>query len=157
MRHARPEPTSARPSLRRRAAVVSLAAGLALTAAVGTASAKEVTSGGTPATPAGACNPVSSLSYKGDATTSDTGVGTVRVSYGVKSCDGAAVTARLAVVLSANLSVSAYDDAVPLSGKVTAVVTRNTSYIAKVDVFDAASGALVGSRQIYVAAVYKGV
>ena len=79
------------------------------------------------------------------------------MSYGVKSCDGAAVTARLAVFLSANPSVSAYDDAVPLSGKVTAVVTRNTSYTAKVDVFDAASGALVGSRQIYVAAVYKGV
>ena len=33
----------------------------------------------------------------------------------------------------------------------------NTSYIAKFTVRDAATGAVVGTDQIYVAAVYKGV
>lgn len=158
MRHARPEAPSTRPSHRRRAGVVALAAGLALVAAVGTASAKEVGSGGTPTPTTTTCNPVSGLGYKGDATTSDTALATVQISYKVKSCDGAAVTADLLVFQSANPANVALDAAsIPLSGKVTAVVKANTSYIAKFTVRDAATGAVVGTNQIFVAAVYKGV
>ncbi|MGE0819749.1 MAG: hypothetical protein AB7O74_13915 [Candidatus Nanopelagicales bacterium] len=158
MRHARPEAPSTRPSLRRRAGVVGLAAGLVLAAAVGTASAKEVGSGGTPTPTTTTCNPVSGLGYKGDATTSDTALATVQVSYKVKSCDGSAVTADLLVFQTAapdNVALDAVG--IPLSGKLTAVVRANTSYIARFTVRDAATGAVVGTNQIFVAAVYKGV
>jgi len=158
LRHARPEAPSARPSLRRRAGVVGLAAGLVLAAAVGTASAKEVGSGGTPTPTTTTCSPVTSLGYKGDATTSDTALATVQVSYKVKSCDGSPVTADLLIFQTASPSSLALDAVgVPLSGKLTAVVRANTSYIARVTVHDAATGAAVGSSQIFVAAVYKGV
>ena len=157
MRHARPE-TSSAPTLRRRAAVVTATAGLVLATAVGTASAKEVTSGGTPVPTT--CNPVSSLSYKGDATTSDTGAASIQVSYGVKPCvNGQVVTVDTQLYLNATHATVYYDDsAAPLSGRFTVFgVTANTSYIAKVTVYDAATGAVLGSKQIFAAAVYKGV
>jgi hypothetical protein len=158
LRHAHPE-TSSVPTLRRRAAVITAAAGLVLASAVGTASAKEVTSGGTPV-PTGPCNPVSSLTYKGDATTSDTGAASIQISYGVKPCDKSqVVTVDTQLFRNGNPAEVHYDDtAAPLSGRFTVFgVTANTSYIAKVTVYDAATGAVLGSKQIFAAAVYKGV
>jgi hypothetical protein len=137
-----------------------VAAGLALATAVGTASAKEVTSGGTPVPTTTTCNPVTSLSYKGDATTSDTGAASIQVSYGVKPCDKAqVVTVDTQLFRNGSPAEVHYDDTdAPLSGRFTVFgVTANTSYIAKVTVYDAATGAVLGSKQIFAAAVYKGV
>jgi len=155
VRHARP--TTPRPR-RHRAAVVALTAGLLVATAAGTASAKEIGSGGTP-TPT-TCNPVSSLSYKGDATTSDTGAASIAVSYSVKPCiQNQSVTVDTRLYLNADPSQVSYDNpAAPLSGKFTVFgITANTSYIVKVSVYDAATGELAGSKSIFAAAVYKGV
>lgn len=146
-------PTTAR----RRAAAALLGAAVLVGGFAGTASAKEIGSGGGTTTTT-ACSPVTSLSYKGDATTSDTGAATVQVSYGVKSCTKAPVTASLTIFQSAVPSNVVYADPnAPLSGKVTVGVIANTSYQARVDVFDAATGTKVGSQTIFVAAVRKGV
>ena len=125
---------------------------------VGSAGAKEIDSGSGAGTGTVACNPVASLKYKGDATTSDTAAATVSVSYSVKSCDGSPVTADVAMWQSTIPGTLVYDaPGSPLSGKFTVGVTRNTSYQVKVTVRSAATGAVVGSQTIYAAAVYKGV
>jgi hypothetical protein len=145
----------------RRALVGAAAAGLLLGSAQGVAHAKELGSGGT-TTGGGTtvCNPVSAMGYRGDATTSDTGAATVQVDYVVKPCvKGQAVVVDTRVYLAADPAAVYYDNpAAPLSGKFTVGgITANTSYIAKVTVTDAATGAIAGTKLIYVAAVYKGV
>jgi hypothetical protein len=124
---------------------------------VGSAGAKEIGSGGGTVTST-ACNPVTSLKYKGDATTSDTALATVAVSYSVKSCGGSAVTADVTMWQSTTPGTLVYDaPGSPHSGKFTVAVKANTSYQVKVTVRSAASGDVVGSQTIFAAAVYKGV
>ena len=149
-------PTAPRP-LRRIAATV-LGATLLVGAWSGVAGAKEVGSGGGTVTTT-ACAPVSALTYKGDARTAETGLASIKVNYSVKSCTSAPVTVEVALYLSAAPNTVAYlDTAAPLSGKITVLgVTSNTSYTAKVTVRDAATGAVVGTKSIFAAAVYKGV
>lgn len=149
--------TSPAPRRARRGLAVALGVVVLLGAFAGTASAKEIGSGGGTVTTT-ACNPVSSLSYKGDATTSDTGAATVKVTYGVKSCTKAAVTASVTMFQSAVPSNVVYADAnAALSGKFTVGVKANTSYQVRIDVYDAGTGTLVGTKTIFAAAVYKGV
>lgn len=152
-------PLTTRGRWARRAFTAAAVSGLVLGAAAGAAQAKEVGSGGTPAPAPSACNPVASIGYKGDATTSDTGAATVQVDYVVKPCvKGQVVTVDAQVYLTADPASVAYDDpAAPQSGRFTAGVTANKSYIAKITVTDAATGLVAGTKQIYVAAVYKGV
>ena len=152
-------PTTPRPArtARRRAAAMVLGATVLVGAFAGTAGAKEIGSGGGTVTTT-TCNPVTSLSYKGDATTSDTGVATVQVNYGVKSCTKAPVTASVLMFQSTDpANVLWNDPAAPLSGKFTVGVTARVSYQVRVTVYDAATGAQVGSRTIFAAAVPKGV
>lgn len=141
-----------------RLGAAALGATLLVGAFAGTASAKEVGSGGT-GTVTTTCNPVTSLSYKGDATTGETGQASITVSYGVKPCDKLPVVVEARLYLTANPAVVPYLDAnAPLSGKVTVFgVTANTSYTAKITVRDAATGTVVGSSQIFAAAKYKPV
>jgi hypothetical protein len=147
--------TTPAPARRRRVAAALLGATVLIGAFAGTASAKEIGSGGGTTTST-ACSPVTSLSYKGDTTTSDSAAATVKVSYGAKSCTKAPVTASLTIFQSAVPSNVIYADPnAPLNGKITVGVLANTSYQARVDVFDAATGTKVGSQTIYVAAVRK--
>lgn len=149
----------ARTRARRRSTGALIAAGVLSLGLAGVASAKEITSGGGGGTATTACNPVSSLTYKGDATTSDTGFATIQIDWSAKSCTSAAVTAEVTMFESANPANVVYSDPnAPLSGRVTVGgVLRNHSYQARVDVFDAATHTLQGSKTIFVAAVYKGV
>jgi hypothetical protein len=154
-------PLTTRSRWTRRALAASAGIGIVASMATGVASAKETGSGGATGTPATTtCNPVSSLSYKGDTSTSDTGAASIQVDYGVKPCvKGQAITIDTQVYLSANPSLVYYDNpAAPASGRFTVFgITANTSYIVKVTVSDATTGAVVGTRSIYAAAVYKGV
>ena len=152
-------PTSPAPRLRRRLAVVALGAGLLVGAVSGTASAKAIAGTGTTG-PGATCNPVTSLSYKGDARAGETGVTTITVAYGVKACtNGQAVTADAKVFLSADPTVVPYQASnIALSGKfVVSGVKVNTSYQATITVRDASTGALVGTQTIFVAAKTKPV
>lgn len=141
--------------------VLTAAAGTCLLAGLsaGIASAKEVGSGGT-TTPPAACNPVSAITYKGDATTSDTATATIQISYGVRPClKGQTLTVTAHVYLNADPSQVVYDDpAAALNGKFTVGGVRaNTSYIAQITAIDAATGEVAGTQKAFVAAVYKGV
>lgn len=152
-----PTPRATRSLGRRRAAAMLVGATVLVGAFAGTASAKEVGSGGGTVTTT-TCNPVNSLSYRGDATTSDTAVATIQVDYGVRSCTKAPVTASVTMFPSATPANVIYrDPAAPLSGRFTVGVTARVSYQVRVDVYDAATGSLVGTRTIFAAAVPKGV
>lgn len=156
MQH-RPTPRPTSRTLRRLATVV-LTSGLVLASAAGMASAKEIGSGGGGGGGGGTCNPVTRLGYKGDATTSDTAVGSIAIDYAVKPCTkGQVVTVDVKLYENANPAAVAYDNPdSPLSGKPTVFgVKVNTSYIAKVTVYDAGTGAVAGSSQIFAAAVRK--
>ena len=147
-------------NLVRRGAVVALTAGLLVAGAAGTASAKEIGSGTGAGITTTACDPVTSLTYKGDARAGETGLATIMVSYNVKPCDKSqAVTVDARLYLTADPSAVAYDDSnAPLSGKFTVFgVKANTSYIAKITLTDSVSGAVVATKSIYAAAKYKGV
>lgn len=137
-----------------------LSAGLLLGSVASTAQAKEIGSGGTGGTTGTVCNPVNSLSYKGDFRAGETGLSSIMVTYDVRPCDKTRpVLVDTSLYLTADPASVAYDDPnAPLSGKFTVFgVLGNTSYIAKVTVTDAATGAVLGSKQIYAAAVSKGV
>lgn len=142
-----------------RLAAAALGAGILVGTFAGAASAKEIGSGGaTGGTTTTTCNPVTSLGYKGDATTSDTGFATITVNYGVKPCvKGQTVVVDTKVYESANPSVVVYDNpAAPLSGKFTVGgVKVSFSYKVTVTVTDANTGAVVGSQTIFAAAVRK--
>lgn len=152
-------PTTSR--VLRRLAAVALTAGVLVGSASGVASAKEIGSGGGGGGGGGStttCNPVTSLGYKGDATTSDTALGSITINYGVKPCtSGQAVVVDVKLYETANPSVVLYDDpAAPASGKVAIFGVRvNYSYTAKVTVYDASTGAVAGSSTIFAAAVRK--
>lgn len=155
-------PTTPRAARRRIGRVAGVVLGAALVAGTlaGPAGAKEIGSGGGGGGGGGTttCNPVSSLGYKGDATTSDTAFATIQVDYSVKPCvKDQVVTVRTVVAESANPAVVVWDDPnAPLSGKFTVGGVRvNLSYTATVSVYDAVTGAPVGQRSIFVAAVRK--
>ncbi len=141
-------------------AVALVGAGVMLGSVAGSASAKELASGGGTGAAVTTCDPVTSLTYKGDARAGETGLASIAVSYGVKPCNkNQAVTVDAKLYLSADPAAVAYDDpAAALSGKFAVYgVKANTSYIAKITVTDVATGVVVGSKSIYAAAIYKGV
>lgn len=158
---------SGRSSLLRTAALVCVAGGLVVGSLAGVASAKGGVGGGGGAAGGGGggggtsatCDPVSSLTYKGDATTGDTNLSTVQVSYSVKPCsNGQTVTVDTQVALLADQTQKVYEQTgAALSGRFTTVVVANTSYLATVTVHDADTGDLVGSSTIFVAALRKRV
>lgn len=147
-------------NLARRSGAVALTAGLLVAGAAGTVSAKEIGSGSGTGITTTACDPIASLTYKGDARAGETGIATIMVTYDVKPCNKAqSVTVDARLYLTADPSAVAYDDPdAPLSGKFTAFgVKTNTSYLAKITLTDSATGAVVATKSIYAAAVRKGV
>lgn len=152
--------SSRRSTLARGAALLAVAGTLVVGSLAGVASAKggvETVGGGT--TTAATCNPVTSLTYKGDATTGETGLATVQVSYGVKPCtNGQSVTVDTRVALTADPTQVVYEQTgAALSGRFTTVVVAATSYTATVTVHDAATGDVIGTSSIFVAARFKRV
>lgn len=146
----------------RRTTTVAITAGLIVVGAAGMASAKEAASGGAAGGggTTAACNPVTSLTAKGDPRVGETGLASIAVSYGVKPCsNGQSVVVDAQVYRLADPSDVVYDNPnAPLNGKFTAFgIAIRTSYIVKITVTDAASGAVVGSLSTYSAAVPKGV
>lgn len=125
----------------------------------GFSSAKEITSGGNPTTGGTVvCSNVKSLSYKGDARVGETGLASIDINYSVSPCDKTRPV-RVEVILVQNVT-----DATPLyqndnalmSDKITVFgVLVGKSYLAKVNVYDANSGAFIEARQIFAAAVRK--
>jgi hypothetical protein len=137
-----------------------LVAGLMTVALAGTASAKEITSGGGTGGTTTTCSPVSSLTTRGDARVGETGLASIDINWGVKPCDSKqAVTVDVTMYESANPAAVAYSNpAAPLSGRVTVFgIKIRTSYTVKVTVRDAATGALVGTGTAFAGATPKGV
>ena len=158
MHHARPTPTRPNTGRARRLGLAAALALILLGSVSTVAGAKEVGSG-SGATTTTVCNPVSSLSYRGDARVGETGLASIDVDYVVKSCTKAAVTASVTVRELLVPSNVVWDQAnAPLSGRFTVFgVKVRTSYLVRVDVLDAATGTLVGTRSITAAAIPKGV
>ncbi len=120
------------------------------------ASAKEVASGGTPVSTT--CNPVSSISYKGDARVGELGFASIDMKYSVKPCDSNAVTVKVELIESSNGTVVYSNSAAPLSSTITVNgVKVNTSYTIVVSVYDASTGNLVGTSKAFAAAKTKPV
>jgi hypothetical protein len=140
------------------AAVTAMAAVLFAMSAIGLTSAKEITSGGGAGVGTTVCNPVKSLSYKGDARVGELGFASIDINYSVSPCDKT-VPVRVVVSLTQNVAGAEpvyLDENAPLSGKFTVNgVLVGKSYIAKVQVYNAQSGELLKSSQIFAAAVRK--
>lgn len=158
-------PRAARPaSARRRLAGFVVGAAVLAVGTLGTAAtagAKEIGSGGggggggTPTV----CNPVSSLSVRADATTSDTSVGSIQASYSVKPCtNGQVLTVDTHVNQYDDPSVVVYDDpAAVLSGKFAVFGIRSrVLYTVSVTAYDAATGVQAGRLATVVAAIPNG-
>lgn len=137
------------------------ALGAALVGALPAAAfAKEIGSGGgTGGGGTTVCSPISSLTVRADAKTSDVRVGTVQVSYGVKPCtNGQSLTVRTTVAEYLNPAVVVYDNpAAPLDGRFTVGINIRVTYVITVAAYDAVTGALAGSQKAYAAAVPKPV
>lgn len=144
--------------LRTHLALVCGLAAVSVGALTGAAAAKDIAPTGT-VTASTACSPVRSLGYKGDATTSDTGLATIAVDYSVKPCTAEAVVVETTVFETANPSVVMYlDPAAPLASRFTVTAVKvNFSYSARVTVRSASTGTVLGSAQIFVAANRKSV
>lgn len=149
-----------KPARARRMFAVVLGSAVLAAAVPAAAFAKEIGSGagGGVVTPA-ACNPVTSLTAKGDATTGETGLATISVSYNVKPCtNGQSVIVDTKVYETAAPAAVSYDNpAAALSGKFVAVARVRVSYTVKVTVFDAVTGIQVGTLSVFAAAVPKPV
>ncbi len=113
-----------------------------------------------PTVPGAVCSPIKSLSVKADAKVGETGLASVFVSYGVKSCTASqAITTNVTVAEYLNPSAVIYDwqDA-PATGKFTAFGVRvRVTYKVTVTVIDTATGAIAGAQSAFVAAVPKPV
>ncbi|MEY2665813.1 MAG: hypothetical protein RLZZ480_918 [Candidatus Parcubacteria bacterium] len=121
--------------------------------------AKEITSGGGGGGVTTTCNPVSSLTYKGDARVGETGLAGIKVSYTVKPCiKNQAVRVGVEVYESAT-GLRIYEDTDALLSNTFDVfgVKVRTSYTVKVTVYDRLTGEVVGTRSIFAAAIPKGV
>ena len=120
--------------------------------------AKEITSGGGGGTTT-TCNPVSSLTYKGDARVGETGLAGIKVSYTVKPCLKDQVVRVGVEVYESATGVRIYEDTDALLSNTFDVfgVKVRTSYTVKVTVYDQLTGGVVGTRSIFAAAIPKGV
>lgn len=153
--------TPTRSNRRRVAAFLSAgAAALALTA--GVAGAAEIGTGGGGGGGGGGtavCNPVTSLTAKGDPKVGELGFAAADVTYAVKPCDADPVIVHVTVAEWADATQVVYDnpDAV-LNGKfrVNGIKIR-TTYKVSVEVTDAITGVREGLGTTFVAAVPKGV
>jgi len=121
--------------------------------------AKEITSGGGGVGGTTTCNPVSSLTAKGDPRVGETGLSSIDVSYSVKPCINGQMVRVQTDVYESLTGASAYlNTDSPLNGKFTVFgIKVRTSYTVRVTVTDTATNAVVGTQTIFAAAIPKGV
>ena len=152
--------TTFRAGFARRVVSIALLGTAIAAAAPAVVYAKEAGSGGGVGGGATACSPISSLSVRSDATTSDTGTGSIQVSYGVKACtNGQSLSVSTNVAEYLSPSTVVYDNpAAPLNGKFTVVGVRTrVTYVVTITAYDQRTGAVAGSQKAYTAAIPKGV
>jgi hypothetical protein len=146
----------AKVGLRITSVIIALFIAAMMVITTGTTNAKELASGA-PA-PKPACSDVKSLSYKGDARVGELGFASIDINYSVSPCDKS-MPVRVEVTLTQNIAgaVPVYIDSdAPLASKFTVNgILVNKSYIAKVTVYNASTGELVSSSQIFAAANRK--
>ena len=135
--------------------MMAVAMGL-LVGVAGVATAKEIGSGGGTVTST-ACNPVNSVTAKGDARVGETGLATVQFGWSVSPCDkGQAVTVVATVSDSLSKQVYYADIDAGLGGKVVVVVPSRRGYACTVAVYDATTGVLLGTQTAYASTTPKG-
>ena len=104
------------------------------------------------------CNPVTGLTVKTDATTSDTGIGSLQAVYSVKPCvNGQALTVTTKVSEYYSPSVVVYEDAGATGGGKFTVfgIRTRVLYTVTVTAYDAATGAQAGTLSTTAVAVPK--
>jgi hypothetical protein len=119
--------------------------------------AKETASGGTVVPVAPACSPVSSLSGRGDARVSETGLASVLVNWAVRPCDRNQSVRVSYTVLNYTTRAMVYTDSnAALNGRVEVLLPSRQLYQGIVTVFDATTGAVLGTQSVVVSTIPKG-
>jgi len=141
-------------------AMMALVAVMTSMTMMGGTHAEELATGAPAPKPVVVCSDVKSLTYKGDARVGELGFGQILVNYSVSPCD-TTTPVRVEVSLTQNIADATpvyLDENAALSGKFTVNgVLVNTSYIAKVTVYNAATNEIISSSQIFAAARTKPV
>ena len=136
--------------------LMGMAAVLVMGAAQG-GFAKEVTSGGTGVVGAGtACSPIAGITAKGDARVGETGIASVQFGWSVSPCQkDQAVVVVASITDWQNRQVMYTDIDAGLKSKLVVAVPARRSYACTITVFDAATGAVLGTSTVYASTVPK--
>ena len=103
------------------------------------------------------CQPVTSLTVKGDGKVGETGLGSVQMGWGVKPCDASqAVTVTITIANYTTKAVVYTDSNAVQNGKITVAVASRQLYLCTVTVVDAATGAVIQTRSTTVSTTPKG-
>ncbi len=103
------------------------------------------------------CQPITSLTVKGDGKVGETGLGSVQMGWGVKPCDASqAVNVTVTIANYTTKAVVYTDGAAPLNGKITVAVPSRQLYLCTVTVVDVATGAVIQTRSTTVSTTPKG-
>ncbi len=103
------------------------------------------------------CQPVTSLTAKGDPKLGETGLASVQLGWGVKPCTAGQSVRVLVTVTDWSTKEVVYSDAnAPLNGKITTFVAVRKTYQCTVTVIAVTTGAVEGTRTVYASTVPKG-
>ncbi len=103
------------------------------------------------------CQPVTSLTAKGDSKIGETGLASVQLGWAVKPCTaGQAVRVVTTITKWSTKEVVYSDENAPLNSKITAFVAVRNTYQCTVTVIDVATGAVEGTSTVYASTVPKG-
>ena len=118
---------------------------------------KELGSGGIGGGVTAGCQPVTSLTAKGDAKIGETGLASVQVGWGVKPCTaGQAVRVVVTITNWTTKEVVYSDTNAALNNKITAFVAARYSYQCTVTVIDTATGGVEGASTVFASTIPKG-
>ncbi len=106
---------------------------------------------------AAVCQPISSLTVKGDGKVGETGLGSIQMGWGIKPCDASqAITVTVTVSNWTTKAVVYTDSDAVLNGKITVAVPSRQVYLCTVTVADAATGTVLQTRWATVSTTPKG-
>ncbi len=104
------------------------------------------------------CSPVSSMTVKGNATAGELGVGSVQIGWSVKPCDKTQAVRVVAELANWSTKEVVYSNPdAGLDGKITVYVASGKYYEARILVYSATTGELLGSKVLGASTVGKGV
>ena len=128
-----------------------------LLVAGGIADAKEIGSGAGGGVGTVVCNPVSSLTAKGDPRVGETGLASVQIGWGVKPCNANQAIVVTLTVRSWNTGATVYSDTnAAANSKITLYVPSRQLYYCTITVVDAFTGATLGTSTVSASTVPKG-